>query len=89
MNLVKTKPQPSLSSTGFCLVNPGAEYLVYQPYSKPLTLQLVPGKYQIEWFNPATNLVATIGSVTASSGEQSFTAPFAGDAVLYLVAQGK
>ena len=89
MNLVKTKPQPSLSSTGFCLANPGAEYLVYQPYTRPFTLQLAPGTYQIEWFNPATNLVATTGSVTASSREQSFTAPFAGDAVLYLFAAGK
>jgi len=89
MNLAKTKPEPSLSSTGFCLANPGAEYLVYQPYEKPFTLQLSSGRYQFEWFNPATNLVATTGSVTASSGEQSFTAPFGGDAVLYLFAAGK
>lgn len=89
MNLVKTKPQPSLSSTGFCLANPGAEYLVYQPYTRPFTLQLAPGTYQIEWFNPATNLIASTGSVTGSTGDQSFTAPFAGDAVLFLFAAGK
>ena len=30
---------------------------------------------------------ATSGSLTAGDGRQSFTAPFSGDAVLYLVAQ--
>jgi hypothetical protein len=29
MILVDMTPQPSLSSTGYCLANPGAEYLVY------------------------------------------------------------
>jgi len=89
MNLVAMKPQPSLASTGFCLANPGVEYLVYQPYAIPFTLQMAPGKYQFEWFNPATNLVGATGSVDASGGEQPFTAPFAGDAVLYLRAAGK
>ena len=46
MKLVSTKPQPTLSSTGFCLANPGTEYLVYQPLAKPFTLQLAPGIYQ-------------------------------------------
>ena len=85
MNLVATKPRPSLSSTGFCLANPGAEYLVYQPYAKPFSVQLAPGTYQMEWFNPATNLVAATGSVAVSAaGEHTFDPPFAGDAVLYL-----
>jgi hypothetical protein len=89
MRLAATKPQPTLSSTGFCLANPGTEYLVYQPLAKPFTLQLAPGIYQFEWFNPATNMVGTIGSITASGGERSFAAPFAADAVLYLHATGK
>ena len=89
MELASTKPQPTLSSTGFCLANPGTDYLVYQPSAKPFTLQLAPGTYQFEWFNPATNLVGTSGSITASGGERSFAAPFAGDAVLYLHASGK
>jgi len=84
MNLVATKPDPSLSSTGFCLANPGVEYLIYQPYAKPFTVRLSPGTYQVEWFNPTTNVVSAIGSVTASASERSFTPPFAGDAVLYL-----
>jgi hypothetical protein len=89
MKLQFTKPQPTLSTTGFCLANPGTEYLVYQPVAKPFTLQLAPGTYQFEWFNPDTNLVGKTGSITASGREQSFTAPFPADAVLYLSATGK
>jgi hypothetical protein len=84
MNLVAMSPQNSLSDTGYCLANPGREYLVYQPLPKPFTLQLPAGRYQFEWFNPATNLLAAIGEITAHGGGQTFTAPFAGDAVLYL-----
>ncbi len=36
MNLVAMTPQPSLCSTHFCLVSPGKEYLVYQPYAATL-----------------------------------------------------
>ena len=89
MNLVAMTPQGSLSSTGYCLANPGVEYLVYQPSSKPFTLRLAAGLYQYEWFNPATNLVGGTGVVTVAEGNQPFTAPFAGDAVLYLHAFSK
>ncbi len=41
------------------------------------------GELQIEWFNPETGEV-TNGGTVAGGAVQSFTAPFAGDAVLYL-----
>jgi len=84
MNLVATKPEPSLSSTGFCLANPATEYLVYQPFARPFTVQLAQGTYEYEWFNPASNLIVSTGSLTASATEQLFKPPFDGDAVLYL-----
>jgi len=31
MNLAVMTPQSNLSSTHYCLANPGSEYLVYQP----------------------------------------------------------
>jgi hypothetical protein len=89
MNLVAMTPQGSLSSTGYCLANPGVEYLVYQPSPKPFTVRLPAGAYQFEWFNPATNLVAGTGVMTVAEGNQSFTSPFDGDAVLYLHASAK
>jgi hypothetical protein len=89
MNLVAMTPQPGLCSTHFCLANPGVEYLVYQPHPKGFTLHLPAGTYQFEWFNPATNLVGTTGPISVSDGDSTFTAPFAGDAVLYLRAATK
>ncbi len=32
LDLARAKPQPALASTGFCLANPGREYLVYLPF---------------------------------------------------------
>jgi hypothetical protein len=83
MNLVAMTPHAELSTTGYCLANPGVEYLVYQPSRKPFQLHLPAAIYRFEWFNPATNLVGAMGEITAN-GEQSFAAPFTGDAVLYL-----
>ena len=39
----------------------------------------------IEWFNPATGTTIPQGTIPAGSLSQSFTPPFNGDAVLYLV----
>ena len=84
MNLVAMTPQPSLSSTRYCLANPGVEYLVYQPSSGAFTVILVAGNYQYEWLNPSTNSTALSGTMTVPDGNRSFSPPFSGDAVLYL-----
>ena len=42
-------------------------------------------KLAVEWFNPATGAVVAANPVPAGSPKQSFTPPFSGDAVLYLV----
>jgi hypothetical protein len=84
MNLVAMTPQPSQSSTHYCLANPGAEYLVYQPSAGTFTVNLMPGSYQYEWFNPTTNRVISSGTLSATGDNQSFRPPFEGDAVLYM-----
>ena len=85
MNLAAMTPQGSLSSTGFCLANPGSEYLIYQPVSgASFNVTLPAGTYSYEWYNPSSGAVAATGFVTASSGNLSFTPPFSGDSVLYL-----
>jgi Putative collagen-binding domain of a collagenase len=71
-------------STTYCLVNPGHEYLVYQPNAGSFTVNIQSGTYAFEWFNPANGSVAGTGSIAASSGNRSFTPPFSGPAVLYL-----
>ena len=85
-------PSSSLSSTKFCLAQTppaGAEYLVYAPAGGPFTVDLsaMPSSrtLAVEWFNPATGTTITQGPIAAGSSSQSFTPPFSGDAVLYLV----
>ncbi len=90
MNLAKMTPKNGLASTGYCLANPsatGAEYLVYLPSGGSVTMNLSSstGSLKVEWFNPGTGSTVTAGSVTGGSSK-SFTAPFSGDAVLYLSA---
>ena len=84
MNLVAMTPQGSLSSTGFCLANRGAEYVVYQPASGSFTVRLRAGTYRFEWFNPSANEVGNTGTISVPEGDHSFTPPYEGDAVLYL-----
>src|SRR5262245_45008518 len=42
-------------------------------------------KLTVEWFNPATGETIPQNSIPAGSSSKSFTSPFTGDAVLYLV----
>jgi len=84
MNLVAMTPQPALSSTHFCLANPGTEYLVYQPFAGDFTVDLVAGTYQYELLNAATNRITASGTISVSGGDHTFSPAFSGDAVVYL-----
>jgi hypothetical protein len=88
MNLAGMTPLNTLSSTHYCLASAGQEYLVYQPANGPFTVNVVGGAYAYEWFNPVTGNIAGTGTVGAVGGDQSFTPPFSGPAVLYLKASG-
>ena len=91
MDLAKMTAQASLSSTGYCLAQTpttGAEYLVYAPNGGSFTVDLramVSSRtLKVEWFDPSVGATTSGGTVSAGS-VQSFTPPFSGDAVLYLV----
>ncbi len=71
-------------STGYCLRNPGQEYLIFQPGSGVFKVNLAAGDYVYEWFNPSSGTFTETGTITATGGSKSFTPPFTGDAVLYL-----
>ncbi len=92
LNLLNVTPQGALSSTGYCLAqtpSAGAEYLVYAPSGGTFTVDLaaMPASRTLtsEWFNPATGQAIAGKPLPAGSSSQSFTPPFSGDAVLYLV----
>ena len=92
LNLANVLPRASLCSTKFCLAQTpavGAEYLAYAPAGGAFTLDLsaMPNsrRLAVEWFNPATGETITESPISAGSASQSFSPPFNGDAVLYLV----
>ena len=85
INLAAMRPFKELSSTKYCLANPGRKYLVYQPKSgQAFSLELKPGTYHFKWFNPAQAQYGETGKLKASRGVRQFKAPFDADAVLYL-----
>jgi hypothetical protein len=88
MHLAAMTPQNALSSTLYCLANAAADnaaYLVYAPAGGIFTVNLfaTAGPLNVEWFNPS-NGATLIGDTTMGGATRSFTAPFGGDAVLYL-----
>jgi hypothetical protein len=79
MNLAEATPQDSLNacSTQYCLVNPGKQYLIYQPNSGGFNVNMAVGEYNYEWFNPNTGSVVETGSVTVEEdGHVDFVPPF-------------
>jgi hypothetical protein len=114
IDLATMIPRAELCSSGFCLANPGIEYLVYAPFGSHwlepyfrflpshrfrswikslhlfrrtvvVDIGATPKTVIVEWFNPITRQAAAAGT-RDGSGKQDFTAPFSGDAVLYLTA---
>ncbi|MDN3510713.1 MAG: DUF6298 domain-containing protein [Candidatus Jettenia sp.] len=85
MNLAAMIPHNELSSTKYCLANPGSEYLIYAPSGGTVDVDLSSTfeMFHVEWFNPRTDK-AIPQRKTAGGDIRSFTAPFRGDAVLYL-----
>lgn len=87
IDLLHMTPQPGLSSTGFCLAQPGDQYLIYQPASRAgFSVNLTAGNYEAEWYDPTHGVVVQRGSLTASGGRQDFTpvSRIEADAVLWL-----
>ena len=85
MNLVAMAPRGDLASSGYCLANPGTEYLVYLPDGGSVSVDIPAGSgsFSIEWFNPTTEQRVSDGIREVDAG-WTLWAPFAGDAVLYL-----
>jgi hypothetical protein len=118
INLAVMVPRGDLASTGYCLANPGEEYLVYlpadphwlaswmgsarffwrlKPWLEPwlhsacgwgrqsvtVDLSAVAGELAVEWFNPSPGEAIVTAPISGGIAH-TFTAPFRGDAVLYL-----
>ena len=82
MNLVSMIPRLDLSSTTYCLANPGSEYLVFAPVAGAMKVELSgkPNDYVVEWLSIDTGEV----SLNHSISSKIFSSPFSGPAVAYL-----
>ena len=69
------QPADKLVSTGWCLANPGKEYVAYQNKPEPFTLEIsgAAGKLAGEWFNPFTGKTTEAGLF--GNGKASLTPP--------------
>ncbi len=89
VNLAAMAPRSDLSSTDYCLADPGKAYLVYQPNEGRQTFDVTiePGRYRVEWTECQTGQSKQTGSAIVEDTPASFTPPFSGAAVLHLLRQ--
>jgi hypothetical protein len=86
VDLKNMTPRGDLTTTRYCLANPGHEYLIYFPTEGKATVDLsaVSGELDIEWFIPVLNRTVK-GPIPLKGGYFSvIESPTALDAVLYL-----
>jgi hypothetical protein len=87
LDLNKCKPRNNLSTTGYCLTNPGRQYLIYQPQGRAkLDVKLRKGKYSVEWFDPKTGKTVLKKQVSAEPEQTTFVNPVEGEAILFVYA---
>jgi hypothetical protein len=69
------EPSDKLVSAGWCLANPGREYVAFQNTAQPLTIEIAGAKSPLkaEWFNPHTGKRTAAGSL--SNGSAKLTPP--------------
>jgi hypothetical protein len=85
IDLAHMVPHGELSSTGYCLANPGQEYLIYfSEGSGVVNLDGVGGEYSIEWFIPLLNKTASSTRTLRGGQSHTLSPPTILDAVLYL-----
>ena len=84
MDLAAMTPQSKLASSKYCLADPGKAYLVYAPGGKvTVDLSAAKGDLAVEWLDPRTGKTEKAGAVQGGASRE-LTAPFQGDAVLYI-----
>ena len=85
LNLAAMSPQPQLASSGYCLAQTGQEYAVYLPQGGQVTVDVsaARGRLQAQWIHPVEDKSVPAQPVEGGA-KATFTAPFAGPAVLWL-----
>jgi hypothetical protein len=75
MDLANVVPRGDLSSTGFCLAEPGVQYVVYQPDDEPFEVSgLKAGeRYHFEWYATQQSRVKRDGDVAPAAARHPCT----------------
>ena len=86
IDLAAMTPQNELCSTGYCLANPGEEYLAYQPESEKLFwVDLPAGSYRVDLYSPEKGSIQTsIGLQSTERKKQLIPIFFYGDVVAHI-----
>src|SRR5262249_28974080 len=84
-DLSSMSPSSEVCSRGYCLINPGREYLVYLPSGGTVRVDLsaASGSFIASWFSPLTGQTTSGGTVSAGT-PILFTSPIKWKAVSYL-----
>lgn len=67
-HLAKMNPSTTIANTGYCLYNPGTDYIVFQPKAGSITVQLSEGHYNYETYDIRDGSLST-DAITAWAGE--------------------
>jgi len=84
VDLARLRPCEGLSDTGFCLANPGREYVIYLPKGGALRIDwsACEEAFGIHWLDPDRG-VFTIMKLTPGGKPQKFQSPFRESAVFW------
>jgi hypothetical protein len=85
VDLGRMAPHDLLASTGYCLADPGREYVIFVPEGDTVTVDLreAAGDFRLEWIHPVRG-DGQSGDMVPGGGQREFSAPYADGAVLYL-----
>jgi hypothetical protein len=85
MNLNDCIPHNELCTSGFCLANPGHEYVCFFPAGGYEGVNLIgaPGQFQVAWLDPATGKTQQAEPIQGDQ-RHALGAPFVGMSVLLL-----
>ena len=84
VDLAALTPGGTLSSTGYCLADPGREYVVFAPAGGKFTVDLsgAEGRLNAEWMDPLGGRRTT--AAVEGGARRDLEPPFPGPAVLHL-----
>jgi len=85
IQLARSTPHGELTSTGYCLAEPGVSYVIFAPEGGEVEINLTDTKatFTVEWHDVNSGKISAAGPLSGGS-KQLMKPPFQGPAVLFL-----